>query len=207
MWFAPEIFQFGTTAAVYSTGTEFLLTRAVDRSVLYRSRVVSFYLLVLVIPLISLFMAWPNPALQVGEYSKLSHQQILAHLPGSIAAPPDKYGRSTNIMLPTGNILVESWHLWIYLMIGVGTQILIFLIYPMKYRRPIFWTIYFGLIFLPLFFSLHELKQIGKPEKLSSSESTFFIFAAHQPFLWAMTALAVIFGHLWCERRFAHLEQ
>jgi len=35
----------------------------------------------------------------------------------------------------------------------------------------------------------------------------FFSFVAHQPLFWFLAALAFILGELWCERRFARLEQ
>jgi hypothetical protein len=34
-----------------------------------------------------------------------------------------------------------------------------------------------------------------------------FTFAAHQLVFWILTALALILGQFWCERRFARLEQ
>jgi hypothetical protein len=207
MWLAPEIFQFGGAAAIYSSGTEFLTTRAVDRPLLYRSRAMFFYLLILTVPALLFLTALRNPSLQVGEYNKVSHDQILAQLAGSIPAPPDRHGRSTDITIPNGNILAEAWVFWMYLASAIGTQVLIFLIYPLKYRRTIFWTTYMGFIFLPLFSSFSNLRNMGKPEKLPPAESFFFAFANHQVAVWMLTGLALILGQLWCERRFARMEQ
>jgi hypothetical protein len=206
MWLAPEIFQFGGAAAIYSSGTEFLTTRAVDRPLLYRSRATFFYLLVLTIPMLMFFSALRNPSLQVGEYNKISHDRILAQMAGSIPAPPGSRGRPTEITIPYGNILAQAWVLWMYLVTALGTQALIFLVYPLKYRRTLFWSIYMGFIFLPLFFSLSMLRNVGKPQTLPPDESFFFIFAHHQVAVWMLTGLGLILGQLWCERRFARMD-
>jgi len=201
---APEVFQFGASGAAWSSGTEFLLTRAVDRHLLLRARVAFFYLLILAIPSATFFVALKNPDLQISEYHKLSYQAVLNQVPGSIAAPDEKHKKTQEITIPNGNALVESCHLWVFLFTAIGTQVLIFLIYPLKYRRWIFWTIYLGVIFIPLF----GLRNTAlRDEKLSSNEMFFFSFVAHQPLFWFLAALAFILGELWCERRFARLEQ
>jgi hypothetical protein len=201
---APEVVQSGAANAMWSSGTEFLLTRAVDRHLLFRARVAFFYLLILTIPFATLLAALKNSDLQIDEYHKISHQAVLSQIPGSIPAPDDKYGRTQEITIPNGNALVESCHLWISLITAMGTQVLIFLIYPLKYRRFIFWAIYLGVIFIPL---LSLRNSTSRDEKLSSDEIFFFSFVAHQPLFWFLTALALILGQLWCERRFARLEQ
>jgi hypothetical protein len=208
MWIAPEVFMFRNVANLYSTGTEFFLTRAVDRSLVCRVRMVFFYFLILIIPFVVLLIAAGTPSLQLDEYSKLSHREILAHLPGSIPAAPDNHGRSTGITLPSGNLLAGAWHLWTCLLAAVAAQVFIFLIYPFKYRRALFFTVYFGVIFGPVLFMFYNLKHIaGRPEELSLDERLFFTFAAHQPELWILTGAAVILGELWCERRFVRMEQ
>lgn len=204
MWLAPEVLQLGAANLMWYTGTEFLLTRAVDRHILYRARVAFFYFLILVVPLATFLFALKNPDLQIAEYHKISHQQILNQISGSIPAPTDKHGRSEEITIPNGNVLVEAWHLWIFLLTAIGTQVLIFLLYPLKYRRFIFWGIYIGIIFIPLF-SIRSSASMD--EKLSPNESLFLSFAAHQFLFWILMALALVLGQLWCERRFARLEQ
>lgn len=204
MLLAPEVFQFGGANAMWSNGTEFLLTRAVDRPLLFRARATFFYLLILIIPLGSLLTALKNPDLKISEYNKVLHQQVLDQIPGSVAAPVDKDGRTTVISVPNGNVLVESWHLWVFAFTAIGTQVLLFLIYPLKYRKVIFWVVYLGALFIPLFLLPHGA---SKTEQLSPNEIVFFSFATHQAFFWILAGLALLFGELWCERRFAQFEQ
>jgi hypothetical protein len=58
-------------------------------------------------------------------------------------------------------------------------------------------------IFVPLWINLHS----SRMDTLPSMEHLFFTFAAHQAVFWVLTALALILGQFWCERRFAGLEQ
>jgi hypothetical protein len=88
------------------------------------------------------------------------------------------------------------------LMAALTLQILILVLYPFKYGKIIFWVFYFGLILIPLF----DLTHLGKDEA-TVNEQLFFSFAAHQPLTWILTALAFVLTQLWCERRFARLEQ
>jgi hypothetical protein len=204
MVLAPEILQSPMATGVWSSGTEFLLTRAVDRHLLLRARIAFFYVLVLVVPLSIFLMALKNPDLQVSEYHEISHRQVLTQIPGSIPAAADAHGKSEEITIPRGNILVESWHLWAYLFAALGTQLLIFVVYPFKYRRFVLIAIYMGLIFAPL---LAIRSSAARDERLSSDETLFFSFVAHQPLAWILMALALILAQLWCERRFARMEQ
>ena len=80
----------------------------------------------------------------------------------------------------------------------------VYLIYPLKYRRLILWGAYLGVIFLPLLMLGNHAQKV---ESLSTKETVFFSFVAHQSLFWFMSILALLFGQLWCERRFARLEQ
>jgi hypothetical protein len=203
MLLAPEIMRSAATSAAWPTGTEFLLTRAVDRYLVLRARTIFFYVLVLAIPLFALVAALSNPSLQIREYDKVSHQQILDHIAGSATAPADRNERTDIITIPNGKALVEGWHAWQFLSLAIGTQLFILLIYPLKYGRYILWTTYLGLIFVPLL----TIMSIGyKRGGASPSEAMFFAFVAHQPLFWMITIAALLLGHLWCERRFAGLE-
>jgi hypothetical protein len=201
---APEAF-YAVVAQMSASGSEFLLTRAVDRHLILRARIAFFYLLILAVPCMIVMGALTKPDLQIGEYHKTLNAQIVANLPGSIAAPPDKYGGLDEITVPRGNLLLEGWHLWILLISGLVLQMTIILVYPFKYRRFVLWTLFLGIVLLPIFF---DLRNVGiNDENPTWSEALFFSFVAHQPLLWILTSLALILGQIWCERRFARLEQ
>jgi hypothetical protein len=80
---APERFMIGAANAAWNPGTEFLLTRAVDRRILYRSKATFLYVLILLMPLVSIGYSLDKPDLKVIEYSDVARQRCLALVPGS----------------------------------------------------------------------------------------------------------------------------
>jgi hypothetical protein len=201
---AQEVMRSPASSASWPTGTEFILTRAVDRHLVLRARSVFFYLLVLVIPVFALLAALRNPSLQINEYDKIAYLEVLDRIPGTMPAPPDKWGRSSIITIPNGNALVESWRSWEFLSLAVGVQVFLFLIYRLPYRRFIVWGTYMAFVFVPLLRIMIRGFKGGGP---SPGVTMFFAFAAHQSLFWPMTIGALILGQAWCERRFASLEQ
>jgi hypothetical protein len=197
----PEIAQGGNSTR--SAGTEFLLTRAVDRPIFYRSRAALFYVLVFLIPLVGLVLSLKTPDLKVTEYSNVAQQECLRNVRGSTLEADPSGGRSPLIAIPRGNVLVEEWHFWMYVITAVGAQTLLSLLYPLKYRTYIFYAVFLGIIFLPLAVGLREMRA-ATPTYM---ERLFFSFASHQAAFWTITALGLIWGQLWCERRFCRLEQ
>ena len=203
MVLAPEKFQMAASNLVSTYyGSEFILTRAIDRPVLYRAKAAVLYLLVLTLPCLAIANSLRNPDLTVSEYSKVVQQQCLAAVPASVLIPASKKDYQPLIAIPRGNILVAEWQLWVMLLAAIALQLLILILYPFKYGKVIFWVLYFGLILVPLF----DLTHIGKDEA-TVNEQLFFSFAGHQSLFWILTASAFVFTQLWCERRFAQLEQ
>jgi hypothetical protein len=210
MVIAPERFQWGAANAAWNPGSEFLLTRAIDRPILYRSKATFLYVLVLLMPLMSVYYSLEKPDLRVTEYSDAARQQCLSNVPGSRLEKDPSGNRYPLIFLPRGNVLIEEWHCWSFLAAIVGVQVLLLLLYALKYRILFFYVFFMGSIFVPLIWDLlwtfHNI-HVGKPTSTSLGEGPFFFFASHQLLFWSLTALAVIAGQLWCERRFAQLEQ
>jgi hypothetical protein len=201
---APERFQFGAPRLVSSYyGSEFMLTRAIDRPVLYRAKAAVLFLLVLTLPCVAIVASLGNPDLVVTEYSKPVQQQCLSNVPGSALMPSEnKKSPPSLISVPRGNVLVAEWQFWIFMIVALSLQLFILILYPFKYGKLVFWALYLGLIFVPLF----DLTHLGK-DKPTVEEQLFFSFAAHQPLFWILTALTFVLTQLWCERRFARLEQ
>jgi len=199
---APERFQFGasTLTASYS-GTEFILTRAIDRPVLYRAKAAALYFLVLLLPCLAIATALNNPDLIVSEYSKTVQQECLAQVSGSVLLPAPKNRQPSLISIPRGNILVAEWQLGVYLITALLLQVLILILYPFKYARFAFWALFFGLIFIPVLYDIYG------PSNFSTNAHLFFAFAAHQVLFWIIFAAAFVLAQLWCERRFDRLEQ
>jgi len=204
MIMAPEKFQFGGSNLISSYyGGEFMLTRAIDRPVLYRVKAVLLFLLVLLLPFVGVLNSVHKPDLIVTEYSKQAQQECLSQVPGSTLLPSEyKKSPPSLLSIPRGNVLVAEWQFWVFLAVAVLLQLLIMVLYPFKYAKFVFWALFFVLIFVPLF----DLTHLGKDQP-TFNEQIFFSFASHQTLFWIFTALTFVLSQLWCERRFAQLEQ
>jgi len=201
---APELMQSSASNTGWSSGTEFLLTRAIDRHLLWRARVVLFYLLVLIIPLVVFLVALRNPSLQLDEYNKTSHQQILEKIPESVPLQFNGNVSETDIIIPHGNLLVTSWRIWVFSFVAIITQTIVILVYSMKYRRYILWGIYAAFMaYLFLSIGHHSLLN----DVLSNDEILFFYYVSELPLFWIFTVAALVFGQLWSENRFDTCDQ
>jgi len=205
MILAPEKFQFSRMKAVAgNSGTEFFLTRAIDRPILYRAKAFLLYALILLLPIGSVIYFLFAPELVVRENSKITTQQVLGHVPGSVlSAVPSTPGLQPNIIIPHGNVLIAEWQVWIFILAIIVLQFLVLVLYPYKFGRTLFWALcYVGLLgpaLLPLY-------QIGK-NMPSPPEKLFYFFVEHQPAIWIGTVFALILCQFWCERGFARQEQ
>jgi hypothetical protein len=205
MILAPEKFQLGATQMVSTFyGSEFILTRAIDRPVVYRAKAAILYVLILVLPCLGILNALRQPDLVVGESAAAVQQACLSNLPGSDleSAKWDRHGHHSLIAIPRGNVLVAEWQLWVFIVAALVMQVAIMILYPFKYGRILFWAFFFGLIFVPLF----DLTSI-RTDMPTINERLFFGFAGNEIVCWGVTAGAVVIGQLWCERWFARLEQ
>lgn len=208
---APETMMSATIKGLLVNGAEFLLTRAVDRRILLRSRSALFYFLILIIPVITFLCALKNKGRQNDEF-RISHQyiQVLGQMTGSSAASTYNHQKSVTytipetITIPNGNILIKSWGLWMLVCTALGAQALVSLLYPLKYRRFIFW----GIFVVGAFFPMSMIwDHTGNTENVLTRETVFFAFIAHQPLFWLATIAALVLGQLWCEHRFSRFEQ
>jgi len=201
----PDGFQTDGQRAAMPSGTDFLLTRAVDRDIVLRARSLLFYALILAIPLLFLAFAFANPGLQISEFNKVSYQAVLERIPGSIAVPAAAGAARARIVIANGNLLVQSWRVWLLLSLSIVIQALILLVHPLRYRRFILWGLYLGsiAIFMALLFSGIRSTLTAVP----LSEALFFDFVTYQSVLWPVTLAALFLGQLWCENRFAKSEQ
>jgi hypothetical protein len=200
---APEKFQFGSSMATANFyGTEFLLTRAIDRPILYRVKAVFLYLLVLLFPVIAILNSARSPDIVVNEYSKAVQQLCLASVPGSTLLPAESKKQNPSLIsLPRGNVLAAEWQAWVFLITAIMLQLLILALYPFKYAKWVFWPVFFGLILVPLF----DITHLGKGQP-TIYEELFFLFAGHQILVWILSAIAFVLTQLICEKRFTSLE-
>ncbi len=144
---APDLGGPGKTNGIGASGTEFLLTRAIDRPLLFRSRSLLFFFLLLAIPLIGLVGSWNYPDLQISESNHSFYEQVLNHLTGSITGAADKEGRNTAITIQKGNILLALWYIWLPLGVGSISLLLLTLFRKFKYGSLFFLPLVFAMIF------------------------------------------------------------
>ena len=198
---APEMAPSGRS--ITSLGTEFLLTRAIDRPILYRSRTALLYFFVFLVPLASLVYSLKSSDLRVAELSPLAQQECLTIFPGSTLLPNPSGRGLPLISLSRGALLVEEWYCWRYALSVLGIQVLLSLLYPFKHRTLIFFTILVALTFTPLALALRRTNA----DFPSSTERWFFSFAAHPGNYWIPTVVSLVLCQLWCEWRFRRLDQ
>ena len=200
MILAPEIFQ--RSGSVYASGTELLLTRAVDRPIVYRSKTFLLFLIVPLLPLLFVFQSSRQPDLKISEYSKATQHYYLESLSGSTLSTEGKVSIPV-ISIPRGNILLKEWLFWTALAMLTTIQLLLAAVYPFKYRAYLLWAVYFGFIFLPL---LSVFPLLSKSNRPPVNVEFFLFFASHQILFWAVTGVVFVLTQLWCERRFCRFE-
>jgi hypothetical protein len=187
---------------IWAGGYEFLLTRAVDRPVVYRVRAALFYVAIVLVPLASLAHSLREPELKVMVIAKSAVEKCLVSVPGSTRVPDPSGSRGSVITMPRGNVMVNSWRLWIFAVTAFGVRVLLAMVYPLKHRVVIFCAVFLVCVLAPLF----EEFQLQRADGASRMVLFFFSFVAHQTAFWIVTAIILILGQLWCEHRFCRLD-
>jgi hypothetical protein len=196
MLLAPEIMQSNSTQWP-AFGSEFLLTRAVDRIQFTRARGALFYSLVLLMPVVIFLVSLKTPDLEVITFSQEEKQECVAFIPGSVVLK-NTHGLD-RIQIPGGKVRLAVWHLWSFLMTAAVVQLVIVVIEPFRFRKYIFWGLLMCSPLLPLLVLFSH-------ETFFSSEKFFFLFTRHALLFGIETIFFVILCQLWCERRFAQQE-
>lgn len=195
----PEIFTTSSGAQTGGLGTEFIMTRAVDRKIVARAKAALFFFVALVAPVaVVLYSLW-RPDLHVVIYPKLAQLDGLRHIPGS-SLVTDKGGRQGLVSIRSGYVLIAAWRVWVVLALALIVQAFVYLIHPFRHRRYFFWAMIFLVSFAPM------LSTYATRGSMPWDEYLFFRFAAYQSSFWILTLAALIVCQLWCERRFGRLE-
>jgi hypothetical protein len=141
-----------------------------------------------------------SPDLRVAIYPKAVRLECLRCIPGSTLVS-DSGAHPNLVSIPLGNGLIAAWYAWVFLALAVAVQVFVYWIYPRKHRRLIFWAVIILVGLGPAIGSQFQ----GNSEPLE--ERLFIHFAANQAAWWAAGLGALVLGQVWCERRFAQLEQ
>jgi hypothetical protein len=197
----PEIFTAAGTNQASGLGAEFMRTRAVDKDVLARAKAALFFATALIVPLAIVLYSLRSPDVKLVIYPKSVQLECLKCLPGSTLVA-DKYGRPNLVSIPYGNVLIASWRAWEVLALAILVQAFVYAIYPSRYRRYLLWALIALVTLAPMvgtYSSIHG--------SIPWDQRLFFSYGAHQLSYWVATLTALLLGQLWCERRFAGLEQ
>lgn len=200
----PEKFSVSGTQRG-ENGFQFLLTRAIDRHILYRSKAALLYLTALLLPVAFFLFSMINPDLQVALGSNISADLCLSHIYGSTLVT-SRQGQQL-VFIPDGKLLTAGWHLWALLIALLAIQ----LVFLARFKSfislkslPVVWKLICIGIWAVLILRFGDAFM----ETLHSTNNRlFFSFAAHPFLFWLFAVLVLIPGQLWCERRFTCLEQ
>ena len=159
---------------------EFLFTRAVDRSIVFRARLTVYWTLIL-LPLLVLVgvMAW-RPELTVTVPSKAQDQVqfYLAQLPGASLAETANKGLQ-KVVSPHGWVSFGMVTALVGAAMAAVWPMIVYVIMPLRFRKWIFWGLLIGIVALPLTQMRHGTGKIG---------------AFEHGALWAMNHLAICAG-------------
>ncbi len=178
---------------------EFFLTRAVDRSIYFRAKMLGIAVLLLAPVLLSVVISCFQPSLAValrGEVPGLTLQRIQQ-------AFPDASLQSNTILLPRGNVALALWHLWcgisVFALAHVGASTSA----PIAKRlRPNLALLLIFLLWGSIWFGLYL--SVGR--SIRSYEGMFLSFCT-RPLLWFIPLVAfALVVQIYCERRFRDLE-
>jgi hypothetical protein len=197
---APEIFTTASGSQAGGLGAEFIRTRAVDKSVLARSKAAFFYLVALIAPMAVVLYSLRRPDLHVMIYERLARLDCLSHVPGS-ALVIGRGGRSDVVSIPNGNVLIAAWRAWEFLALAIIVQVFVYAIYPFRYRRYYFWAFILLVSLSPM------LSTYSRGGSVPWDQHLFFRYAAFQSGFWILALAALFLAQVWCERRFARLEE
>jgi hypothetical protein len=133
-----------THQQVQTFSGDFLLTRAIDRSVLFKARTALYWMLVLLPFVILLTVVLWKPALEIEMPLKAPNHAdfYLTHLPG---AEITKTTKSTQVVTsPYGNVVLAAAMTLAGAAAATFWQTVLYLILRLRFRKVIFWGFFMG---------------------------------------------------------------
>jgi len=176
----------GATSLGMIPAGEFLLVRPVSRRAAYLSRMVFFFLIMLIAPLLRLGLTMAEPNLQMSLYhSKIESTEAADKItlyqkqfPDSSIIRKPKATHDT-LVIPFGSMLIELWEFWLVLCLAFALQVVVLVKLPAKIQTGFF----MGICMSPLLF-VSDL--FWKSSTIA--ENGFFFFAHH----WSLIAMLTL---------------
>ena len=220
--FAPQLLvpELGNSGKVdfskaNASGMEFLLTRAVDMNLLYRSRSLLFFFLLLIIPLLGLVASLFHHALRILVSNGSLFHSVLREIPKSIALGPNTQDiprdfllpNADTIFLPYGNILLGTWYVWLPLCFGIVT---LTLLTAGKTFRYFLWVLFPVGCALVVYYSFPSVFSPGSTALrgggLSPNIALFLFYASHESLCWLLAIPALLLSLFWYENETGELK-
>jgi hypothetical protein len=187
-FFVRETGWTGTASTWLMPAGEFLLTHPISRRTAYLSRMLLYFVFLLLPSLLNVSATLAEPNLRISLYhSKTQSTEgsdkltlYRAEFPDSslIAAPK---GGSDTLIIPFGAVIIALWNFWLAILLALALQACTLLTIPPKLQIGLFMTISLA----PMF--MIALPVFGAPTMML--ENGFFFFA-HHCFLFALFTLA-----------------
>ena len=128
---------------------DFLLTRAVDRPVVFRARAALFWILVLLpaIFLLAVALRWPSVSIEVPLKPPGAGRVFLETLAGASVTKTTSYAET--IFSPTGRLAIIGTLMLLSIACSAFWQGFVFAISGLKFKRWIFFSAFVGVIGFP----------------------------------------------------------
>lgn len=152
-----------------SLNAEFLITRAINRSSIFWSRCVLYWIMLLIPCLMWITVTLFHPKLTIvfpyeSETMKSSVEYYLSQIPGNLVEQvPYKDHTRTAVQSGHGNLIIKSASVMLFLTIGLFCQWLVLCLRKSRYAKFIFWTLFITLVALPVAMaiaSIHPMEDL-----------------------------------------------
>lgn len=198
---APEIFQ-SMYGKVYGSSLDILFSSAVERRLIWRARTMLFYLLLLLSALIgAVRIISQSDDLHLRAWSQKEALAYVEKLPGSVVSTDTE--DDIHVTVQGGGYTLSSWYLWINFVILFIVQGIVVLIWPLRWRRFLFWAAFILIMSAPL---LGILPVFFNSKNTFTAEDVFYLYFQHPWLAWGLLFCVLIPGQLRCERRFGRME-
>jgi hypothetical protein len=184
----------GATFPGMIPAAEFLLVRPVSRRTAYLSRMVFFFFIMLIAPLLGLGLTIAEPDLQVSLYhSKTESTEAADNITLYQKQFPDNFiihkpkATHDTLVIPFGSMLLKLWEFWLVVCLALALQAVVLVKLPAKIQTGLFMGIGMSpfLLVSDLFWNSSTI-----------AENAFFFFAHH----WSLIALFTLGAFILVQR-------
>jgi hypothetical protein len=184
---------------------EFILVRPVPRHTAYFSRMLLYFIIIMVAPFLKVGATFAQPDLRISlQASKSQSREVAAKVtlyqnqfPNSSILGPPQVTRGM-LVIPFGNVLVALWEFWLAVLLALALQWVSLLILPSKIQIGLLMAISVGPMLMISF------NPFGVQEALM--ENVFFAFVHYWAVAILLTSGVSVLVQRMALKRIRHLE-